>query len=88
MGALKTVEWKETAEVHRHRHLATFNFSEKGNWVSGRRILAYNKNVIMSTAMPAEQGDFFYRNAHAYELIFVHKGKGVLESQFGKLAFR
>jgi homogentisate 1,2-dioxygenase len=73
--------------VHRHRHLETFRFSARGNWVTGRRILAYNKTVVMSTATPADTGDFFYRNAHAYELIFVHKGSGILQSQFGDLPF-
>jgi homogentisate 1,2-dioxygenase len=87
MGTLKEIRWEETKEVHRHRHLETFKFPQKGNWVSGRRVLAYNKDVIMSTVRPSEQGDFFYRNAHAYELIFVHQGSGTLESQFGNLKF-
>ncbi len=74
-------------ETHRHRHLETHKFDPKGNWVSGRRILAYNKDVIMSTCRPADEADFYYRNAHADEVIFVDKGKGMLESQFGQLPF-
>lgn len=74
-------------ETHRHRHLETFKFEPKGNFVSGRRVLAYNNDVIMSTVFTNEQPDFHYRNAHADEVIFVHKGHGVLESQMGELEF-
>ncbi len=88
MGRLTPHEMpKTTAETHRHRHLETFKFEARGNWVSGRRILAHNNDVVMSVCTPAEQAGFFYRNAHAYELIFVHKGRGVLHSLFGDLDF-
>lgn len=87
MGDLSHEEIRETKEVHRHRHLETYKFEAKGNWVNGRRVLAYNKDVVMSTVRPKEQGHFFYRNAHAYEMIFVHQGSGMLKSQFGNLAF-
>lgn len=72
---------------HRHRHLETFKFDAKGNWVTGRRAIAYNSDVALFTARPAEQGDFFYRNGMSDEVLFVHQGKGYLESYFGRLTF-
>ncbi|RMH61091.1 MAG: homogentisate 1,2-dioxygenase [Calditrichaeota bacterium] len=74
-------------DAHRHRHLETFKMKPAGDFLSGRRVLAYNNDVIMSVAVPEHQADFFYRNAHSYELIFVHHGTGILESTFGRLAF-
>ena len=73
--------------VHRHRHLRTFNFEPKGNWVSGRRAICYNNDVAMFTVRPAESGEFFYRNGMSDEVIFVHQGTGEMHSYFGKLAF-
>jgi len=74
--------------VHRHRHLKTFKFEPQGNWVSGRRYLAFNKDIILSFARPANDGNFFYRNAYYDEVIFVHQGRGLLKSMFGNLEVR
>lgn len=72
---------------HRHRHLETFKFQPKGNWVSGRRAIAFNQDVALYTCRPNESGDFFYRNGIADEVIFVHYGEGTLHSVFGRLDF-
>ena len=88
VGGLKTLEIKPGGrDAHRHRHMETFKFKPRGDFLSGRRVLVYNKDVIMSVAVPEKQAAYFYRNAHAYELIFVHHGSGVLESFFGRLEF-
>ncbi len=72
---------------HRHYHLETFKFAPKGNWLSGRRPVMFNKEVALYTAAPAENADFFYRNGRADEVLFIHHGTGVLNSQFGRLPF-
>jgi homogentisate 1,2-dioxygenase len=74
-------------QQHRHRHLETFKYKAKGDWVSGRRLMAFNNDVALLMAVPEKQGDFFYRNGIGDEVIFVHKGKGTLHSIFGKLEF-
>jgi len=74
--------------THRHRHFETFKCQEKGNWAENRTPLAFNNDVVMSIARTIENADFFYRNANADELIFVHKGNGVIESQFGRMNFK
>jgi homogentisate 1,2-dioxygenase len=73
--------------VHRHRHWETFKLNEKGNWAEDRKVLSFNNDVVMSIAKPKENHDFYYRNANADEMIFVHKGNGKLISQFGELNF-
>ena len=88
VGELKPVKLIPADDgQHRHRHLETFKFPASGDWVFGRRRLAFNRDVILSYARPAKQADYFYRSAHGDEVIFVHQGKGVLHSVFGKLEF-
>jgi homogentisate 1,2-dioxygenase len=73
--------------VHRHRHLETFKFEPEGNWVFGRKAIAFNNDVALKIAVPKEPGEFFYRNGIADEIIFVHYGEGTMRSYYGKLDF-
>ena len=48
----------------------------------------FNQDVVIYTASPEiYETDYFYRNGHADELLFIHKGKGKLTSMFGDLNF-
>jgi homogentisate 1,2-dioxygenase len=88
VGALKPIALERLEAPHRHRHMKTFDFEPRGNWVSGRRPLMFNEDVILSTAAPtAEKPAFFYKNAICDEVVFVHRGRGVLQSMFGRLEF-
>lgn len=72
---------------HRHHHFMTFKFPPKGNWISGRQPNSFNNDVAMYTVCPKENADFFYRNGQADEVMFVHRGSGVVETMFGRLEF-
>lgn len=72
---------------HRHHHFTTFKLPPGGNWFSGRVLNSFNSDVAMHTASPTENADFFYRNGQADEVIFVHHGRGTLNSMFGRLTF-
>jgi homogentisate 1,2-dioxygenase len=74
-------------QPHRNRHFKTFESPGGGNWVSGRIPVVFNDDVAMYTASPVEQGDFFYRNGNADEILFIHVGSGVMESMYGRLEF-
>jgi homogentisate 1,2-dioxygenase len=71
----------------RHRHFKTSGLPEGGSPTLGRTLLLFNDDVALSVARPAENDDFFYRNAEADELVFVAEGRGVLESLLGELPF-
>ncbi|HEV3214697.1 MAG TPA: homogentisate 1,2-dioxygenase [Vicinamibacterales bacterium] len=71
----------------RHRLLRTAQLSPAGDAVSGRVPLMANDDVCISVARPAEPMEYWYRYAHGDEVIFVHEGAGVLESQFGVLRY-
>jgi homogentisate 1,2-dioxygenase len=88
VGPFRPVETAPLRErEHRHRHLETFRFPADGDWITGRRLLAFNDDVRISTAAPARPAEGFYRNGRADETIFVHRGTGTLESIFGSLTF-
>ena len=71
----------------RHRAFATADAPRGGDPVEARRYLLGNKDVLMAVSRPTKSMDYFYRNAQAYEVWFVHEGSGVMRSQFGRLDF-
>ncbi len=72
----------------RHRALATKGVPEGGDPVSARRTLMGNNDVTLGVSRATKGMDFFYRNAQAYEVWFVHEGTGVLKTQFGRIDFK
>jgi homogentisate 1,2-dioxygenase len=72
---------------HRHHHFKSHKFEPKGDFVSGRRPIVFNSDVVMHTACPTESTDYFYRNGNADEVIYVHRGSGRFESMQGDMDF-
>jgi homogentisate 1,2-dioxygenase len=79
-------EWLPDAHVHR---LADINPAPAGgDPLSGRRLLMFNGDLEVSLCKPTEPLDGFYRNGEGDEVIYVHRGSGVLRTVFGRLPFR
>lgn len=72
----------------RHRAFATAELPAGGDPVSARRVLLGNRDVTLGASRPTKSMEFFYRNAQAYEVWFVHEGQGAFHSQFGVLNFQ
>jgi len=72
----------------RPRHLLSANVPVGGDAIEGRIPLMGNSDVILSVARPDKPMAYWYKFAHGDEVIFVHDGTGVLESQFGHLHYR
>ena len=53
-----------------------------------RMPLLFNNDIAMLYVEPDENDAHFYRNAQADEVVYVAKGKGVLESVYGDLPYR
>jgi homogentisate 1,2-dioxygenase len=51
-------------------------------------LLWHNEDLMVSVSRRAEPMPFFYRDADADLLYFVHRGEGTVETEFGPLAFR
>jgi homogentisate 1,2-dioxygenase len=80
-------EWVPNAHVHR---LADANLVEPGgDPVSARRLLMWNGDVEVAVCKPtSDLGDGFYRNGEGDEVLYVHRGHGVLRTMFGRVPFR
>jgi homogentisate 1,2-dioxygenase len=48
----------------------------------------FNGDLEVSIARPSEQARAFYRNGEGDEVIYVHRGGGVLRTVFGRVPFR
>ncbi len=88
---IKCEELKKAAESPlRHHHFKTADIPRRGDLYSGRIPILFNQDITAYRCKPeTSYGKFeFFKNGGADEIIFVFKGKGVLESQFGKLPYR
>ena len=71
-----------------HRHLKSANVTAGGDGISARIPLLANDDICISVARPTAPMPYWYRFAEGDEIIFIHAGQGVLESQFGLIHYR
>jgi homogentisate 1,2-dioxygenase len=58
------------------------------DFLSSRTTVLFNSDLNITLAAPSKsQTSYFYKNADADELIFIHKGTGVLRTLLGNLKF-
>lgn len=73
----------------RNRHFKTHHVHpQSSDALESRTPLLGNDDMLISIAQADRPSDSFYRNTGGDELLFVHHGSGVLETQFGELAYR
>ena len=70
-----------------HRLIHTDIFREKGDFISGRRILFYSDSLLISISKPVRRMGFLFSHGLRDQLIFVHQGKGKLISVMGSIEF-
>src|SRR3954447_2558054 len=89
LGDFEPIEREEwVPDAHAHRHMHTGAIEAEGDEITGRRLLMWNSDVEMSRCRGGEPMDFFSRNGEGDEVVFVHEGKGTLETIFGDLPYR
>lgn len=72
----------------KHRSFEGFNIKPEPDYLQSRKPVLVNNDCHISLAAPAESmNGYFYKNADADEVIFVHEGKGVLRTMYGELPF-
>jgi homogentisate 1,2-dioxygenase len=86
----RELDWtSEKERPLRMRHLRAHRLpATGGSPTTDRTPLLFNDDIAISLARPAGKDEFFYRNAQGDEIVFVTRGGGVLESQFGELIVR
>ena len=65
-----------------------FDIEAKNDYLESRIPLLVNKDIHIGLAAPRQSlTDYFYKNADAAELLFVHKGSGTLRTMLGNISF-
>jgi len=71
-----------------HRSFEGFNVKPVKDYLDSRVPVLVNNDVHIVLAAPQQSvNDYFYKNADADEMIFVHEGSGVLKTMYGELDF-
>ena len=70
------------------RKLITFDVSPQGDFLNARVPLLVNSDIHIGVAAPKQSlREYFYKNADADELLFIHRGTGRLKTLFGEIPF-
>ncbi|MBX2918829.1 MAG: homogentisate 1,2-dioxygenase [Ferruginibacter sp.] len=72
----------------KHRSFEGFNIKPEKDYLKSRKAVLVNNDCHIVLAAPQQSMDgYFYKNADADEMIFVHEGSGILKTQYGNLNF-
>ena len=72
----------------KHRSLEGFNIKPEADYLLSRKAVLVNGDCHIVLAAPQKSMvDYFYKNADADELIFVHEGSGTVKTCYGELTF-
>lgn len=70
------------------RLLEGFAIEPKDDFLESRTHLLVNKDIYIGLAAPKKSlRNYFYKNADADELLFIHRGTGTLRTQLGNIPF-
>jgi homogentisate 1,2-dioxygenase len=72
----------------RHRLFKAGNIPAFGDAIEGRVPFMTNSDVTLYVARPTKGMDYWYRHGQGDDVLFIHEGTGVLETQFGTLRYR
>ena len=78
-----------TLGYHHHRLIDASGIEPRGDAVTGRIPLFFNNDIVMGVVRPADamSDTVFYRNGEADELLYVHEGAGLLDTNFGPIRY-
>lgn len=66
-----------------------FNLKPEKDYLKSRKTLFVNSDLHIGLAAPEEfTSDYFFKNADADEMIFIHKGTGTLKTMYGSIGFK
>lgn len=70
------------------RLLEGFAIEPKDDFLESRTHLLINKDIYIGLAAPKKSlRNYFYKNADADEMLFIHRGTGTLRTQLGNIPF-
>ncbi|WP_020568895.1 homogentisate 1,2-dioxygenase [Neolewinella persica] len=76
------------AKTIKSRKLIGFNAPPEDDFLEARKALLVNATVQIGVAAPRKSlTDYFYKNADADEMLFIHRGTGTLKTFLGNISF-
>ena len=82
--APKTIHDKQL----KHRSLKGFAVAPEDDYLKSRKPVLVNKDCKIVLAAPRKSmTEYFFKNADADEVIFIHKGTGTLRTMYGNIPF-
>ena len=71
------------------RSFQGFNVIPANDFLDSRKPILVNNDVYIELAAPtSSMTDYFYKNADADEVLFIHRGEGNVKTQLGNIAFK
>ncbi|MBX7049024.1 MAG: homogentisate 1,2-dioxygenase [Chitinophagales bacterium] len=64
-----------------------FDIPAEDDYLQSRKVLFVNSDLHIGLAAPTQSPEYFFKNADADELIFIHKGSGTLSTMYGEVEF-
>lgn len=65
-----------------------YEIKPEDDFIKSRKTLLVNNDLHIGLAAPTKfSDDYFYKNADADEMIFIHKGSGTLRTMYGNIPF-
>lgn len=87
----KAVSVEPIAAVDKHitpRMLKGFQVNQENDYLESRKVMMFNNDLHISVAAPLKGNEeYFYKNADADEVIFIHEGTGKLRTLLGNISF-
>ncbi len=72
----------------KHRSFEGFKVKPEADYLQSRKAILVNNDCHVVLASPQKSmTNYFYKNADADEMIFVHEGSGKVKTQYGELPF-
>lgn len=77
-----------TDNILKHRSFQGFSVKPVSDYLESRKPVLVNQDCHITLAAPQQSMvDYFFKNADADEVIFVHEGTGVVKTPYGELSF-
>ncbi len=75
-------------QLLQHRCFKGFDIQPADDYLDSRNAVLMNNDCHISLAAPQKSmSSYFYKNADADELIFIHEGSGLLHTTYGQISF-
>jgi len=87
----ETIDLTPTAVLEKSvtsQMLNGFKVKPEADYLNSRKIVMFNNDLNIALSAPQQSmHDYFYKNADADEMIFVHEGTGTLKTVLGNIPF-